>query len=56
MQPNTKRAGGCLLVAGILLGFGIGLFAGNAMSGVWLGTGVGIIAAVVVWLMDRSRD
>lgn len=56
MQPNPKRSGGCLLVAGILAGFAIGVFAGNAMLGVWIGTGVGIVAAVALWLVDRSRD
>ena len=56
MQPSTKRAGGCLLVAGILLGLVVGLFAGNAMLGVWLGTAAGIVAAVAVWLLDRRGD
>ena len=56
MQPSTKRAGGCLLVGGILIGLVVGLFAGNAMLGVWLGTGIGIVAAVAVWLIDRRGD
>ena len=56
MQPNPKRAGGCLLVAGILLGLATGIAMGNPMRGVWLGTAVGIVAAVALWLIDRSSD
>ena len=56
MQPNTKRAGGCLLMGGILIGLVVGLLAGNAMLGVWLGTGIGIFSAVAVWLLDRRGD
>ena len=55
MQPGNKRAGGCFLVAAILIGFAAGLFTGNAMAGVWLGLAVGVIAAVAVWLLDRRR-
>lgn len=52
MQTNT-RAGGCFLTAAILIGFAVGASTGNAMLGVWAGLGVGIIAAVAVWLMDK---
>ncbi|HUG45311.1 MAG TPA: hypothetical protein VMK31_02210 [Sphingomicrobium sp.] len=45
-----------MLTGGILGGFVVGLLTGDAMRGVWLGTGLGIIAAVVIWLMDRKRD
>jgi hypothetical protein len=56
MHPSTRRAGGCFLTGGIMTGFVVGLLTGDAMRGVWLGTGLGIIAAVVVWLMDRKRS
>lgn len=55
-MPGNKRAGGCFLVAAILIGFVGGLYMGNAMAGVWLGLAVGAIAAVAVWLLDRRND
>lgn len=55
MEPKNKRAGGCFLVAAILIGFVVGMATGNAFRGVLIGTGVGIAIAVVLWLVDRSR-
>jgi mannose/fructose/N-acetylgalactosamine-specific phosphotransferase system component IIC len=56
MQPSTSRAGGCFLTAGILAGMIVGLLTGDAMRGVLIGTGLGIIAAIALWLVDRKRD
>lgn len=56
MTVPDKRAGGCFLMAAILIGFAGGLATGNALRGVWLGLGAGILIAVVVWLADRSKD
>jgi hypothetical protein len=39
-----------------MAGFVVGILTGDAMRGVLIGTGLGIIAAVAVWLMDRKRD
>lgn len=55
MEPHNPRAGGCLLMIAIMLGFLVGLSTGDAMRGVILGTGVGIVIAVAVWLMDKRR-
>jgi len=55
MQGSTTRAGGCFLTIFILLGFLYGLSIRNPMEGVLIGTGVGIAAAVVVWLVDSRR-
>lgn len=55
MQPSNKRAGGFFLMAAILVGFAAGVYTGNAMAGVWSGLAVGIVAAVVTWLLDRKN-
>ena len=55
MEPQNKRAGGCFLVAAILLGFVVGLATRDAMRGVILGTVAGIAIAVGLWLVDRRR-
>jgi len=54
-MDRTPKAGGCLLVAAILIGFVIGLATDDAMRGVIIGTGVGIAIAVAIWLADRKR-
>ena len=56
MQPGNKRAGGCFLMAAILLGFGVGIWSGNVLLGLWSGLGIGIVAAVATWLLDRSKS
>lgn len=55
MDRQNKLGGGCFLVAAILLGFVGGMATGNPMRGILIGTGVGIVLAVVVWLADRWR-
>ncbi len=42
-------------MAGILGGFAWGITTGQPMLGVLTGTGLGIAAAVLVWLVDRRR-
>jgi hypothetical protein len=48
-------AGGSLLMAAILIGAVWGISAGNPMKGILLGTAIGALIAVAVWLLDRSR-
>jgi hypothetical protein len=55
MQPKTTRAGGCFLMIAILLGFLGGLSMRDPLGGTLIGTGVGIVIAVIVWLLDRRR-
>jgi uncharacterized membrane protein len=55
MAPNTTRAGGCFLTTCILAGFIVGLLIRNPMKGVLIGTAVGMVIAVLVWLIDRWR-
>ena len=53
MQQRTSRAGGIFLVIAILGGTAGGIAAGNPMAGVLIGTGIGIVAAVGLWALDR---
>jgi hypothetical protein len=55
MQVRRTRAGGCFLTLCILGGFVVGLAIGNPMKGVLIGTGVGVMLALFVWLVDRRR-
>lgn len=55
MQPKTTRAGGCFLMIAILLGFLGGLSIRDPLLGTLIGTGVGAIIAVIVWLLDLRR-
>jgi hypothetical protein len=56
MRGSTTRAGGCFLTLFILAGFPLGLAIGNPMKGVLIGTGVGIVLAVALWLIDSRRQ
>jgi hypothetical protein len=55
MQRPATKAGGCFLTLCILTGFPLGLAIGNPMKGILIGTGAGIAAAAVLWLIDRRR-
>ena len=54
-MPSSTRAGGCFLTLCIIAGFPLGLAIGNPMKGVLIGTGAGIVLAVVTWLIDSRR-
>ena len=49
-------AGGFFLVVPIVAGFVWGLGTGRAMQGAILGLGVGLVLALIVWLIDRARQ
>ena len=55
MQGSTTRAGGCFLTLFILLGFLYGLSIQNPLKGTLIGLGIGIVLAVVTWLIDLRR-
>ena len=54
-MKRSPMAGGFLLIAPILVGFGVGLATNDAMRGVLIGTAIGIILALATWLIDRRR-
>lgn len=55
MEGSRTRAGGCFLAIFILLGFLYGLSIRNPLKGTLIGVGVGIVSALITWLVDRSR-
>ena len=55
MATRNARSGGIFLTIGILAGFGWGVAAGTPMKGVLIGTGIGIAAALLLWLVDRRK-
>jgi hypothetical protein len=54
-MPSTSRAGGCFLTLFIFLGFLYGLSIRNPLKGVLIGLAVGIVLAIVTWLVDLRR-
>jgi hypothetical protein len=54
-MPSTSRAGGCFLTLFLLVGFFYGLSIRNPLQGALIGLGVGILFAIVTWLIDRRR-
>jgi hypothetical protein len=55
MNQRSPQAGGCLLIAAIFLGTGIGIARGEPSIGFLAGLCAGVLLAVLVWLIDRSR-
>jgi len=54
-RSSTTKAGGCLLTICILGGAFIGALFRQSSIGLVAGTGVGLAAALVLWLVDRQR-
>jgi hypothetical protein len=55
MAKRTPQAGGFFILVGIVAGLAWGLFVGDPMNGVLIGTAAGVAAALIVWLIDRTR-
>ena len=55
METKPTRAGGCFLMAAILLGFVGGLAIRDPLKGTLIGTAIGTLIAVGLWLADRRR-
>ena len=55
MTQRATHAGGCFLTLCILGGAVFGILRGNPMEGVLIGTAVGAVLALLVWLSDRLR-
>lgn len=56
MKTRTPQAGGCLIFLAIVVGIAIGVRSGQLAIGMFAGAAVGIVLAVLVWLVDRWRD
>lgn len=55
MTRRNHAAGGFFLILAILGGFAWGAMSGLPVEGAIVGTLVGIVLAVGVWLLDRRR-
>ena len=55
MDRRNPAAGGFFLTAAILTGVAWGLWQGELMLGALIGTAVGALFAVMLWLVDRRR-
>ena len=55
MRRRTTHAGGFFLVVAIIAGFAWGAMSGVPVDGAVMGTLVGIVLALAVWLIDRRR-
>jgi dolichyl-phosphate-mannose--protein O-mannosyl transferase len=53
MARRNARSGGIFLTIAILAGFAWGMAAGNPMKGILIGTALGALAALLLWLLDR---
>ena len=55
MQPSGSRAGGIFVAIGSLGGFAGGLALGDPVGWTVIGTAVGIVLALLVWVIDRRK-
>ena len=55
MYGRSTQAGGCLLALAVLTGVGFGIASGEPTKGAVIGTGIGILLALLIWLLDRRR-
>lgn len=55
MNGRSPQAGGCLLVAGIFLGTGIGVALREPSLGFVIGLAAGLALAILFWLLERRR-
>jgi hypothetical protein len=56
MKRRSTAAGGIFLFLGLLIGAIYGIKVGEPMLWLLRGFGIGIVLAVLVWLIDRWRD
>ncbi|MEE9433826.1 MAG: hypothetical protein V3V15_06275 [Sphingorhabdus sp.] len=60
MNENTERqtakAGGIFIFIGILAGIAAGIYMGEIPMGMISGFGIGVAAAILTWLFDRTRQ
>ena len=54
LMNGQKQSGGFFIMAAILIGFVWGIFAGDALKGVVIGSAVGVAIAVLIWISDRG--
>ena len=55
MRASKSLAGGVFVTIGSLGGFAFGIAVGDPLGWTVVGTLAGIVAAILVWLVDRRR-
>jgi hypothetical protein len=55
-RNNGPQAGGFIIAVGVLAGTVVGGLEGQPSIGLLAGLGIGVVAAVAVWLVDRRRS
>ena len=56
MAKRNMNAGGVLLALGSIVGTVTGSVLGVPTAGLISGLGLGVVAALIVWLIDRRAD
>lgn len=56
MTGRSSQAGGCLLALAVLAGVLFGIARGEPTKGAVIGTAVGVLIAVIIWLLDSRRS
>jgi hypothetical protein len=56
VPPPPRRAGGCLIAAGLLIGPVVGIFFGQVSLGLVIGFGIGVAGAIALALADKRRN
>jgi hypothetical protein len=55
MSKGFTQAGGAILAIAIIAGTVAGIMVGQSSIGFLVGTGAGILIALLIWLNDRRR-
>lgn len=55
MKRGNMRAGGSLVAIGTIAGTIAGGLLGQPSAGLLVGFGLGVVAALIVWAIDRKR-
>jgi hypothetical protein len=56
MNRRSTAAGGIFLFLGLLIGAIYGINAGQPMLWLLRGFGIGVVLALLVWIIDRRRS
>jgi len=54
-QTSPSMAGGFFIFIGLIVGVAVGIYTGEISIGMISGFGLGILAAIALWIFDRAR-
>ena len=55
IDPKSSAGGGCLIFAGFIVGSFLGISQGQASFGAMGGVAVGVLLALLLWVVGRKR-